>query len=156
MKNVIIPKKFLSKLYKTHKDSIEAYFNRSVKSDDFEAIEQYLYEYEPSIEIFMVEVGVELENNNKEYDGYNIFVNGKEKNYRSLYDENVIAYTDKKEAKDYIESYVKKGVKNTYGFMWKINKCIDELDLEELFETHYVEDAYYRKEEILYFKGGKL
>ena len=150
----VIPKKFLNKLYKTHKEYIDEYFNRSVGSDDYEAIEQFLYEFRPTIEIFMVEVGVELENDDKEFEAYNIEVKGTGKDWQSLYDENVIAFTDEQEAKDCIDKYVKEGIKNTYGFMWSVIEDTDTLDFDELFDTYFCEGRKYEQEQVLYFKGG--
>jgi hypothetical protein len=155
-KELIIPKKFLDNLYLDHKDNISEYFDREVESDDYEAIEQFLYEYEPSFSVYMVEVGIELENKDKEFEAYKIEVGNKVKNWKSLYDENVIAFTDEQEAKDYIDEYVKDGVKNTYGFMWTVRVDSSYAEFEDLFKTKFLEgENYDNSKEILYFKGGK-
>ncbi len=105
--------------------------------------------------IFMVEVGIELNENSEEYNYYNIKVNGKEKGYQSLYDENILAFLDQKQAKNYIDEYVKNGVKNTYGFMWSIEKDVEDFEQEELKENYFLEGQFYEQEEIIYFVGGK-
>lgn len=108
-----------------------------------------------NLHIYMVEVGIELENNDKEFEAYKIEVNGKVKNWKSLYDENVIAFTDEQEAKYYIDKYVKEGVKNTYGFMWAVRLDSSYAEFDELFDTNFLEgETYSSDKEVLYFKGG--
>ena len=108
------------------------------------------------MKIFMVEVGVELENNNHEFESYSTIIIDEncQKGYQSLYDENVIAFLNENEAKDFINEYVKNGVKNTYGFMWKIEKEVENYEMEALLHNHFLEDVCYSQEKVLYFKGG--
>lgn len=106
--------------------------------------------------IFMVEVGIELENGSAEFECYNTLLIDENMviSFHSLYDENVIAFLDEKEAIKYIDEYVKIGVKNTYGFMWSIEKDIEDEEMENLVNGYYLEDVYYSREKVLYFKGG--
>lgn len=108
------------------------------------------------MKIYMVEVGIELEKENAEFECYKTLVVNENmvKCYHSLYDENVIAFLDEQEAKDYIDEYVKNGVKNTYGFMWCIDKEVEDYEMEELVNSYYLEDTYYSQEKVLYFRGG--
>lgn len=105
------------------------------------------------MKVYMVEVGVELPKTHKDYGFYyTIDFNGVE---RSLFDENVVAFEDKDEALSFINEYVSKGVQNTYGFMWTIDREIEEHEMEEFKNLHYLEDEYFSKsEKIDYFKGG--
>ena len=102
--------------------------------------------------VYMVEVGVELENTDSEFSSYSILVvdENSQKGYQSLYDENIIAFLNKQEAIDCIDEYVKKGIKNTYGFMWLVEREICEDELEELECMNYLEGTYDR-ETVLYF-----
>lgn len=108
------------------------------------------------MKVFMVEVGVELEKSSKEFESYSTIIIDEncQKGYQSLYDENVIAFLDEKEAKDFIDDYVKKGVKNTYGFMWSIDRDVEDYEMKELKNNYFLEDTYYSQEKVLYFKGG--
>ena len=99
----------------------------------------------------MVEVGVKLNESSDIYDFYKVDLGDY---WWSLYDENVIAFQDQEKAKKYIDEYVKNGVPNTYGFMWEIEKELDDFDLENL-KSGYLQDVIYEKDIVLYEKGLK-
>lgn len=101
------------------------------------------------ITIYYCEVGIELEPTHKEYHLYNI-------HNRSLYDENVIAYLDYEKAKKYAIDYVKKGVKNTYGLVWKVERTLEKEELQEIKDSGTFEDFDYltKDDKILFFNGG--
>ena len=103
------------------------------------------------MKIYMVEVGVELPKDDIQYDNYRVDLNNK--SWQALYDENVCAFQDQEKAKKYIDEYVENGVPNTYGFMWEIEKELDDFDLENL-KFGYLEDVIYDGDDVLYFKGG--
>jgi hypothetical protein len=100
----------------------------------------------------MVEVGVELKQDHKEYEHYEVKVNGVK---RSLYDENVIAFLQEDKAFDFINEYVEEGVEGTYGVLWEIEREIEDYEMEELVNINYLEDEYLPREiDNVVFKGG--
>jgi len=102
--------------------------------------------------IYMVEVGVQIDKKEDEHENYLININGID---RHLYDENVVAFLDKKDALYFIEQYVKKGVKNTYGVLWDVVRKLDDYEMEEVVNQGYLEDEFLpRKIDNVYFKGG--
>ena len=103
------------------------------------------------MKVYMVEVGIELPKDNIEYDDFQVDLGGK--SWQSLYNENLLAFDNEKESIDYIDNYVEKGVKGTYGFMWEIEHELQD-DEREDFELKYIEGVFYNREPISYFKGG--
>ena len=101
--------------------------------------------------IYMVEVGVELPKDDIEYDNYRVDLNGK--SWQALYDENICAFDNDKQAIEFIDKYVKNGVKGTYGFMWEIEHDLQDDELDD-FKNHFLIDVIYNGDNVLYFKGG--
>jgi hypothetical protein len=102
--------------------------------------------------IYMVEVGVEIDKKEDEYENYLININGLD---RHLYDENVVAFFNKKKALDFINKYIDMGVKNTYGVLWNVNRKLDDYEMDEVVNQGYLEDEFLpRKIDNVYFKGG--
>ena len=91
------------------------------------------------MKIYMVEVGVSLDEKHNEYDLYKVKVNDL---YYGLYDENVLAFVDEQKALDYIKEYVEIGVDRTYGVMWEIDREIYDYEREELVKNYYLVDEY--------------
>jgi hypothetical protein len=100
----------------------------------------------------MAEVGVQIDKKEDEVGFYLININGID---RHLYDENVVAFLNKKEALDFIKEYVKKGVKNTYGVLWDVLRKLDDYEMEEVINQGYLEDEFLpRKIDGVHFIGG--
>jgi hypothetical protein len=104
------------------------------------------------LKIYMVEVGVEIQKENDEYENYLININGLD---RYLYDENVVAFFNKNKALEFLNEYVDNGVDNTYGVLWDVNRKLDDYEIEEVVNQGFLEDEYLpRKIDNVYFKGG--
>ena len=104
--------------------------------------------------IHMVEVGVELSNDHDEYHFYECSVNGVK---RGLFDENIVAFQEEKNAIDFIKTYVKNGVKNTYGVMWSVNRKLNDYEIKDFEEFGVLDDEFLpRTVDNVYFKGGIL
>ena len=102
--------------------------------------------------IYMVEVGVEIDKKNDEYDNYLMNINGFD---RYLYDENVVAFLNKNKALDFLNEYVDNGVENTYGVLWDVYRELEDYEKKEVVNQGYLEDEYLpRKIDNVYFKGG--
>lgn len=102
--------------------------------------------------IYMVEVGVELNNDHDEYHFYECNVNGVK---RGLFDENIVAFQDEQDALDFIEMYVKNGVKNTYGVMWNVERELNDYEIKDFEEFKVLDDEFLpRAIDKVYFKGG--
>ena len=107
------------------------------------------------MKVYMVEVGVSLDEKHNEYDLYKVKVNDL---YYGLYDENVLAFVDEQEALDYIKEYVEIGVDRTYGFMWEIEREIEDYEMQELVQNYFLGDEFLPrnlKTDYFYFKGDK-
>lgn len=76
--------------------------------------------------IYQFEVGVLLNKDNNEYEFYS---NGWDKN-NGYYDENFGFVKTYEEAINYVEKYIKDGVKNTYGIISKVQ--VNEEDLRSI------------------------
>jgi len=104
------------------------------------------------MKIYMVELGVELDKKNSQYDYYAWQVNDKE---RGLYDENIIAFKDRDEALSCIDKYVENGVKNTYGLLWTTDRELEDFELKVLEEDNCLDDEFLTRDTLIeYFKGG--
>lgn len=107
------------------------------------------------MKVYMVEVGVLLDETHKEFEFYKRDINDL---YYGLYDENVCAFIHRDEAIDFLVEYVDKGIKNTYGIMWDIEREIESYEMEELINNHYLEDEYLSidvKPQVFKVKGEK-
>ena len=103
------------------------------------------------MKIYMVEVGIELPKDDIQYDNYRVDLNGK--SWQSLFDENVCAFDNEKEAVDFVNQYVDQGVKGTYGFIWEIEHELQDHELDD-FKNNCLLDVFYERNDVLYFKGG--
>ena len=103
------------------------------------------------MKVYMVEVGIELPKDDIQYDNYRVDLNNK--SWQSLYDENVCAFDNDKQAIEFIDEYVKNGVKGTYGFMWEIEHELQD-DERDDFANNCLLDVFYERNDVLYFKGG--
>ena len=102
--------------------------------------------------IYMAEVGVELNEDHNLYHVYECIVNGIK---RSLYDENIVAFLNEKDALSFIKDYVKEGVSNTYGVLWELDRKIEDHEKKELEENGFLEGEYMpRRIDNVYFEGG--
>lgn len=107
------------------------------------------------MKVYMVEVGVLLDEKHNQYDFYKVKVNDL---HYGLYDENVLAFIDKQKALDYIKEYVEIGVDKTYGVMWEIERKIEDYEMEELVQNYYLEDEFLPrnlKTDYFYLKGDR-
>lgn len=86
--------------------------------------------------VYMVEVGVLLPYLDQQYE---IKING-EKNF--LYDENIVAFFDEDKALYFLEDYVDKGVKGTYGVLWELERKLDNHEIKEIKESGYLEGEF--------------
>jgi len=102
--------------------------------------------------IYMVEVGVELDKNHEEYDVYQCKLNGVN---HALYDEDTMAFLDKDKAFIFLNEYVDKGVRGTYGVLWDIERKIETNEEEELINQGVLKNEFLpRKIDNVVFKGG--
>ena len=87
---------------------------------------------EHHIQLYFVEVGVLLKEDNEEFEDYQIsdFYDDK----FGFYDENKLAFFDLKEAMEYARKYVEKGVIDTYAFVYYDRVNIDEMSDYQLLE----------------------
>ena len=101
------------------------------------------------LKIFIVEVGVELKPK-REIDEVRFDMYYMENLDMSLYDENIIHFTNKYKACEYIKKYVEKGIENTYGFMWEEVGVVDYDELETI-KKHIDDFGYCDELEDIYF-----
>lgn len=90
-------------------------------------------------EIFVLEVGVLLNDTNNEFDCYHI-PNFYDNEY-SFYDENRITYFDYNSAKEYADKYIKEGVNKTYAIIHSYIVNLDDYDIESINDFGYCEQA---------------
>ena len=86
--------------------------------------------------VYMVEVGVLLPYLDKQYE---VKINGET---QFLYDENIVAFFDKEKALEFLNDYVNKGVKETYGVLWGVNRKLDEYEIKEIKGNGYLENEF--------------
>lgn len=88
--------------------------------------------------IYVVEVGVVLDEENEEFEFYKIkdFYD----NYYSFYDENRVLFLSYKEAKEFVDDYVLKGVENTYGIIRVDRLSLTAKEIEYIKEHGYFDD----------------
>jgi len=102
----------------------------------------------------MVEVGVVLEPDNDEYEHYK-YIDGFD---YSLYDENILFFTNKKKAIKYAKDYINDGVISTYGIVTDHGMPnLSEEQIREIEEYHSSDDIWVKpsKEDILFFNYKK-
>ena len=107
------------------------------------------------IQIYMVEVGVVLEPDNDEYEHYK-YIEGFD---YSLYDENLLYFTDKDKAIKYAKDYIDDGVIGTYGLVTDHGiPNLSEEQIKEIEESNSADDLWFKptKEDIFFFDYKKL
>lgn len=107
------------------------------------------------MKVYMVEVGVLLDEKDNGYDLYKIKINDL---YYGFYDENILAFIDKQKALEYIKDYIEIGVEKTYGVMWEIEREVEDYEMEELVQNYYIEDEFLPRNlqtDYFYLKGDK-
>lgn len=94
------------------------------------------------VDIFQLEVGVLLKEDNKDYNAYNEVFGG----LHSYFNENNIYFLDETKAKEYGKNYVKNGVDRTYYILSKLEQeevPTSELKgIEDYGDSNYL-NAYY-------------
>ena len=111
-------------------------------------------------QIYMVEVGVLLEETDKDFDYYRCLDNIPEYSHFSFYDENLLFFTDKEEAIEYAKDYIFNGVKRTYGYVVEYGIYnIDEQQEKEIEEYRSCDDFEWlhpkSKNDIIFFDYKK-
>lgn len=75
------------------------------------------------IKLYKVEVGVLLPKTHKEYEDYSQVYDKK----HAYYDENVVFFTNKRNAIRFLNHYLANGVVNTYGILSELNYVPEEI-----------------------------
>ena len=100
------------------------------------------------VNIFQLEVGVLLKEDNKDYNSYNEVFGG----LHSYFNENNIYFLNETKAKEYGENYVKNGVDRTYYILSKLEQKelpTSELEgIEEYGDSNYL-NSYYKEDCII-------
>lgn len=101
---------------------------------------------EKETNIYICEVGIELDKDEEEYQDY--FV---EKANKSLYDENIALFITLEEAEKYAQDYVQNGVVSTYAMIWKEQLLLTSEDIENIQNNGYCDrwGSYYQGQDLI-------
>ena len=84
--------------------------------------------------VYMLEVGVLLDESHPEFDSYNIVYD----KLWGYYNENNIFFFEKEKAMNYADAYVSSGVDFTYAIIQKDTPDLDEEEIKEVEESSYL------------------
>lgn len=93
--------------------------------------------------IYVVEVGVQQDGTEQEFEDYILKGTQPKSEYFNFYDENVCVFLDKRKAKKYADKYVKDGVTQTYAYMYNNIENLIKEDMQNIKEYATYNDFDY-------------